>query len=43
VSLKNIIKKEKWNRVLAIDPASHSLAWAILSYDKELIATGKID
>ncbi len=43
MSLKNIIKKEKWNRVLAIDPASHSLAWAILSYDKELIATGKID
>jgi Holliday junction resolvasome RuvABC endonuclease subunit len=43
VSLKNIIKKDKWNRVLAIDPASHSIAWAILSYDKELIATGKID
>jgi len=43
VSLKNIVKKEKWNRVLAIDPASHSLAWAILSYDKDLIATGKID
>jgi Holliday junction resolvasome RuvABC endonuclease subunit len=43
MSLKNIIKKEKWNRVIAIDPASHSLAWAILTYDKELIATGKID
>lgn len=43
MSLKNIIKKDKWNRVLAIDPASHSIAWAILSYDKELIATGKID
>lgn len=43
MSLKNIVKKDKWNRVLAIDPASHSLAWAILSYDKELIATGKID
>lgn len=43
MSLKNIVKKEKWNRVLAIDPASHSLAWAILSYDKDLIATGKID
>lgn len=43
MSLKNIVKKEKWNNVLAIDPASHSLAWAILSYDKELIATGKID
>ncbi len=43
MSLKNIVKKEKWNRVLAIDPASHSLAWAILSCNKELIATGKID
>jgi Holliday junction resolvasome RuvABC endonuclease subunit len=43
MSLKNIVKKEKWNRVIAIDPASHSLAWAILTYDKELIATGKID
>lgn len=43
MSLKNIVKKDKWSRVLAIDPASHSLAWAILSYDKELIATGKID
>jgi crossover junction endodeoxyribonuclease RuvC len=43
MSLKNIVKKEKWNRVIAIDPASHSLAWAVLTYDKELIATGKID
>jgi Holliday junction resolvasome RuvABC endonuclease subunit len=43
MSLKNIVKKSKWERVLAIDPASHSLAWAILTYDKELIATGKID
>lgn len=43
MSLRNIIKKEKWGRVLAIDPASHSLAWAILTCDKELIATGKID
>jgi Holliday junction resolvasome RuvABC endonuclease subunit len=43
MSLKNIVKKEKWSRVIAIDPASHSLAWAILTYDKELIATGKID
>jgi Holliday junction resolvasome RuvABC endonuclease subunit len=43
VSLKDIVQKEKWNKVLAIDPASHSLAWAILSWDKELIATGKID
>jgi Holliday junction resolvasome RuvABC endonuclease subunit len=43
VSLKNIVKRDKWDRVIAIDPASHSLAWAILTYDKELIATGKID
>ena len=43
MSLKDIVQKEKWNKVLAIDPASHSLAWAILSWDKELIATGKID
>ena len=43
MSLKNIVKRDKWDRVIAIDPASHSLAWAILTYDKELIATGKID
>lgn len=43
MSLRNIVQKDKWSRVIAIDPASHSLAWAILSYDKELIATGKID
>lgn len=43
MSLKAIIQKDKWSRVLSIDPASHSLAWAILSYDKELIAVGKID
>lgn len=43
MTLKNIVHKEKWNKVLSIDPASHSLAWAILSYDKELIAVGKID
>lgn len=43
MSLKNIVKKENWSRVLAIDPASHSLAWAVLTYDKQLIATGKID
>lgn len=43
MSLQNIVKKDKWNRVLAIDPASHSLAWAVLDYDKTLIATGKID
>ena len=43
MSLKNIVNRDKWSRVLAIDPASHSLAWAILTSDKELIATGKID
>lgn len=43
MSLKNIVNRDKWERVLAIDPASHSLAWAILTFDKELIATGKID
>lgn len=43
MSLKNIVQKEKWSRVLAIDPASHSLAWAVLSCNKELIAVGKID
>lgn len=43
MSLRNIVQKDKWSRVIAIDPASHSLAWAVLSYDKELIATGKID
>lgn len=43
MSLKNIVRNSSWGRVIAIDPASHSLAWAILSCDKELIAVGKID
>lgn len=42
MSLKDIVKKVQWGRVLAIDPASHSLAWAVLDYDKNLIAVGKI-
>lgn len=42
MSLKDIVYKPKWKRVLAIDPASHSLAWALLENDKTLIATGKI-
>lgn len=43
MSLKSIVNHQGWNRVIAIDPASHSLAWAIISKDKEVIAVGKID
>lgn len=41
--LKSAAKVKKNNSVLAIDPASHSLAWAIIDLDtSKLIATGKI-
>lgn len=42
MSLKSIINNDKWSRVLAIDPASHSLAWAVVDSGKNVIATGKI-
>lgn len=44
MSLKDIMKaKNAWENVLAIDPASHSLAWAVINRDREIIETGKID
>ncbi len=43
MSLKNIVGSNNWERVIGIDPASHSLAWAVISKDKAVIATGKID
>lgn len=43
VSLKNIVGKHEWSRVIALDPASHSLAWAIVDREKNFIANGKID
>jgi Holliday junction resolvasome RuvABC endonuclease subunit len=42
VSLKNIVGIQQWDRVLALDPASHSLAWAVIDKHKDVIATGKI-
>lgn len=42
MSLKNITGRKQWSRLIAIDPASHSLAWAIIDNDKSVIATGKI-
>ena len=36
------MNNESWSRVLAIDPASHSLAWAIVDNNKNVIATGKV-
>ena len=35
--------KNAWENVLAIDPASHSLAWAVINRNKEIVETGKID
>jgi Holliday junction resolvasome RuvABC endonuclease subunit len=42
MSLSSIVNKRTWKRLLAIDPASHSLAWAVIDNDKNVIATGKI-
>jgi crossover junction endodeoxyribonuclease RuvC len=43
MSLKNIVGSNDWQKVIAIDPASHSLAWAVVTKEKDVIATGKID
>jgi Holliday junction resolvasome RuvABC endonuclease subunit len=43
MSLKNIVGSNNWQKLIAIDPASHSLAWAVIDKDKNVIATGKID
>ena len=44
MSLKSIVGyKEPWKKILAIDPASHSLAWAVIDCDKNIVETGKID
>lgn len=42
MSLRNIVGKNDWKRLIAIDPASHSLAWAIIDNDKTVVKTGKI-
>lgn len=43
MSLKNIVGNNNWERLIAIDPASHSLAWAVIDKDKNVLDTGKID
>ena len=46
MTLRSLVSSIKEDRVLAIDPASHSLAWVIydVSSDKiVLITCGKID
>ena len=43
MSIKSIVNKQAWSRLIAIDPASHSLAWAVIDTNKIVIATGKID
>jgi crossover junction endodeoxyribonuclease RuvC len=43
MSLKNIVGSNDWQKVIAIDPASHSLAWAVVTKEKDVIATGKVD
>ena len=43
MSLKNIVGSNNWGKLVAIDPASHSLAWAVIDNEKNVIATGKID
>jgi Holliday junction resolvasome RuvABC endonuclease subunit len=46
--LSNIVNQRKENRILAIDPSSHSLAWVVFEINKKnndikLIKSGKID
>lgn len=43
MSIKSIVAKQAWSKLIAIDPASHSLAWAVIDTSKNVIATGKID
>jgi Holliday junction resolvasome RuvABC endonuclease subunit len=43
MSLKNIVASNNWKKLVAIDPASHSLAWVVIDNEKNVIATGKID
>lgn len=42
VSLKTITGRKEWSRLIAIDPASHSLAWAVIDNNKTVIDTGKV-
>lgn len=42
MSLKNIVNSKTWQNLIAIDPASHSLAWAVIDNEKNVVATGKI-
>lgn len=42
MSLKSITGRGQWQRLIAVDPASHSLAWAVIDNDKTVVATGKI-
>lgn len=42
MSLKTIVAGVFWEKLIAIDPASHSLAWCVIDKNKNVIATGKI-
>lgn len=46
MSIGRLVSVIKSNRLLAIDPSSHSLAWCVVDLDKnkfDVVATGKID
>lgn len=46
MSVSSLISKLKSHRIIAIDPASHSLAWAVLDVNNvkiDIVAIGKID
>lgn len=46
MSLDKLVSKVKHTRLIAIDPASHSLAWVVVDLDKdlmEIVKYGKID
>lgn len=43
VSIKSIASSQNPQRIIAIDPSSHSLGWAVIDISKEeLVASGKI-
>jgi Holliday junction resolvasome RuvABC endonuclease subunit len=45
MSIKSLVSSVKSNRIISIDPASHSLAWVVYDFDTsglQMVACGKI-
>jgi len=46
MSISKLVSSMKSNRLISIDPSSHSLAWCVIDLDMgkfDIVATGKID